>query len=176
MKKTHALLLVLVMVLSLCACGAKKETQLTLDNYKDYLTIEAVGTTSTSYDDSVDVPGLYLNNGDYCIGGAKFTKLAYYASVEGASSNFNYNNVVIKIRVFGTYEGLKNAKGFPFVDYQDAGSFPFDHIFEVRTNIAGIGESTWEYEEIPDNMCTESSLVNDEYEIVEISGTVSPAQ
>lgn len=61
MKKVLALVMALVLVLSLAACGGNKEVKLTMDNINDYLSVTA--TCDCSIDsDSGSIGGLYYNN------------------------------------------------------------------------------------------------------------------
>ena len=174
MKRIISILLcVLFIGLTFCACGSK-ETQLTVDNYKDYLNVDIKVSVSGSADDSVLASGAILKDGSRFSGSA-FTKLAYWGEVSGASSNFNYNDVKIKVKISGTYEGMKNMKDYPFTDYQSIGDVPFEYEAEISTDISGSGKLETVYVDIPDDVCTDGNLIKSEVEIIEISGTVSPA-
>lgn len=174
MKRILSVVLcVLFIGLTFCACGGK-ETPLTVENYKDYLNVEINVSTSLSADDNVLASGAILKDGSRFVGSA-FTKLRYWGEVSGASSNFNYKDVKIKARIFGTYEGMKNMKDYPFSDYQSIGDIPFEYEAEISTNISGSGKLETVYVDIPDDVCTDDSLINSDFEIIEISGTVSPA-
>ncbi|MEE1017603.1 MAG: hypothetical protein U0L27_08035 [Ruminococcus sp.] len=61
MKKILALLLVIIMSLSLVACGGKKEVKLTMDNVKDYLEVTSQCECDVDNDEG-SVKGIYYNN------------------------------------------------------------------------------------------------------------------
>lgn len=106
MKKFVALLLAMVICLSLCACGGKSnEIELTLENYATYLNI--------SYRYNSEGNAKILNFGD-----GKLISCTSMEScnmtVSGASPNYDYNNVVITLKVsatYDTYEGFDKTAG-----------------------------------------------------------------
>ena len=183
MKKALSLILALVLCLGLCACAAEpKETEpagveLTLDNYTNYLNIDASWYRSIQ-DEHQYTTQFHEVVGEYA---TKDFVRAMCAKVEvtGASTNFNYNS----IKIVGEYQvsGLawmainnsisKDVQGFEVV-------IPI----EIMLNIAGDGSAYAEFV-LPDNLVITShgSLydtdeeINDEFKIIEISGTVSPA-
>lgn len=174
MKKAISFLLALAITISMClnfsACSSNT-TKLTLDNYKKYLkfTSDAYATQTEDsssacyyYKYGIDVGDTvvtYFNNG-----------YGLLAKVEGASTNFNYNDVVITVRFSGTY-GILDPDNRSWVDYD------MEEIYTFECDISGAG-SSWEIISVEDmppvgQTCTE--ILNIECEIIDIAGTVSAA-
>ena len=168
MKKVISLLLALVMCLCMCACGENSggeksdAIELTLDNYEQYFKVNKCRLDYISKGVQVGYLGnlsrVYQINGLF--------------EVEGASLNFNYNNVKFKVQFSGTYGTTKLASAN--MDADENSQQSFDEIVEVSVNIAGSGK--W-YDKLvlaPDG----KAIVDVNYEeaiIIGISGTVSPA-
>lgn len=158
MKKTVSVLLVLVICMSICACGSGG-TSLTLTNYKEYFNFTIDDMYQTR---SVDIGhwGTWSRN----------TDLYFKVWSRGASSNFNYNNVKIKVRIYGSY-GLADLKS---ISDSPSETRNFEIIVELSPNISGLAAGGVESQRISGNG---KAIVtcNYQYEIVSISGTITPA-
>lgn len=157
MKKTISLIIIIVMCLSLCACSTGE--RLDLNNYTQYLSI----TTVTHNDSEAVRVGAIPNV-------SRTVALRPSVKVEGVSSNFNYNNVKIKVRIYGSY-GTTDLVSYS--QDADAGSMKkFDILLELSPNIAGSGYIS---ETIYAPLGKAIVDCDYDYEIVSISGTVKPA-
>ena len=185
MKKAISILLVIVMCLCMCACGEKSnEIELTLDNYDDYVEIHA---------------GIYgrqavKTDNDYWLGaysqGYKFVENEFYTGYEGSldtevvAPNFNFHNVTVKIHFTGNVLAIledSNPDSPTTTNY----SIDFDDTFEL--NVGGtLKEDEGKIIDLPQNLLILNNfwsanydgkyeIKNVNWEIIEISGTVSPA-
>ena len=159
MKRIISIILVLVLSLSsLCACGGKG-TSLTRANYKDYIYFNI---REQYIKKSVDVGhwGSQTRN----------TDLYFTVWSNGTSSNFNYNNVKIKLRIYGSY-GIADLKSIS--DSPDEMK-TFEIFVELSPNISGQTPYGIDSQKISGNG---KAIVRCEfqYEVVSISGTVTPA-
>ena len=194
MKKALSLILALVMCLSLCACGGNTgsnantttantttanntnttnensdEIALTLDNYSKYLSVTAFMNNPASTE------GLFVgavNNGmgiPYD-GGSTLYVYRHFSSnvtVEGVSTNFNYNDVSLTVRFTGTYKTVDiNTRKWN-------GGNEINSEVTVECNIAGEG-SIWE-DFSGNGGYMLRKMADVEWEVVAISGTVTPA-
>ena len=170
MKKTLSLLLALVLCLSLCACGSEGKsngTELTLDNYSNYLTVDA------RLGDLGD--GVYVGTANFGTGVSFSGGRTYYlykgfncwVGVKGVSTNFNYNNVSVTVRFTGKYKTADRET------YNWTVGGDINKEVTVNCNIAGEGH-------ISEALSTEgqyvmSDMADVKCEVVAISGTVTPA-
>lgn len=134
-KKTKKFLLITIVMLflfSLIACESNgpsnnsnsNSIQLNLSNYETYLNVRASfgGSDATRYWTT-----LYR---EY-----------WYPDLEGrvivtpASTNFDYNNVILRVRIRGEFQTVGNDD---FRDYDGK----FDEIIEIRLNVGGSGSSS----------------------------------
>ena len=181
MKKILALMLAAALTLSLVACGGgsgagdtkgvaedNKSTELTADNYAQYLNLSVKAFSSDpkfSYPDGVRVTDSYKA---MMLNGTIYVNM----EVSGASTNFNYNDVTIKVKATVTYysDTYKNY----FADIRtNADTHEFD--LEAVTNISGNCDVIVDKFELPEGYYTHDYLVSVDYEIVDITGTVTPA-
>ncbi len=174
MKKIILILLTLVMCLSLVACGNNQkdspqtekttstqttpDIKLTLDNYSTYLNVSV----------TPNFPGKV--SGYYTMSDSKYhisnTKAGCILTVEGVSGNYDYNNVVITVKVYGSYAWLTDNAG-PNDDIH------FSEEITVSCNIAGEGAKQiilFDGENISSYVKNET--FNCLWEIVSVSGTV----
>lgn len=153
MKKAVSLILALVLCLGLCACTAEpKETEpagveLTLDNYDDYLEINVE-------DDYHQIEGNRRG-------------LSFIADVTGVSSNYNYDNVTVKVRIHGSYQYVNLVGAVHYWTNE------YNLTIEIDTNIAGNGQKESTQCRAPSG-CGIAGYADFQYEIIEVSGTVSP--
>lgn len=160
MKKVISILLVFIMTLSMCmsltACGG---TKLTLENYENYLTLD-VGVSRHYEDISVGYWGTQ----------SRTTYIYGWAQSQGASPNFNYNDVKIKVRIYGTY-GLTTLAS---IDTEAKSYQEFETFVELSPNVSGTTPEKITGENISGNG---QAIVDYDYkyEIVSISGTITPA-
>jgi len=171
MKRTISIFLSLVMALPLCACGGKSnETELTLDNYSTYLTVSA----SVSDPGLEDAVGVHSYNNGYGIpydGGSTlylYNHLNTAVTVVGSSTNFNYNDVSVTVRFAGTYKTVD----LHTCEWGDA--IPVDMEVVAECNISGNGQASDSFS-YNDECNMDDSMANVEWEVVAVSGTVSPA-
>ena len=174
MKKALSLLLALMLCLSLCACGeGSKDIELTLDNYKDYLEVR----TYASHGDDVDPKkvSFYDLNGKRCGAGRAGTYFTLGASVEGVSPNFMYSDIVIEVKATGKYVACKPGDAETSVVMTD--TFVLSVDCDLNVSGTGSGESTEKYM-IPGGLVVPTMMYAHTceftYEIVSISGTVTP--
>lgn len=169
MKKALSLILALVLCLSLCACdnsdANSDEVKLTLENYSKYLSIKAKVGNPDIFDGGVklmhDVP---------IEGGARSFVYTYFnitLGVEGVSTNFNYNDLSITVRFSGTYKTYDDA-----AREWDSGN-KLDAELTAKCNIAGEGSASTKF--YPDGGYVLQEKANVGWEVVAISGTVTPA-
>lgn len=192
MKKVISLILALVLCLSLCACGtpgnptevpettvpettipettAAKGTPLTLDNYDSYLTIK-VSAYSKEDGDHVrfSVQQYNFGYGMKIPGGYTwylYPLLGVNANIKGASSNFNYYDVEVKVKVSVTYES-----GDPYTGDWKAPE-TFEKVFTIKCNIGGEGSNG---ETIDLGKYLHDDMLEYKWEVVEITGYVEKA-
>ncbi len=147
---------------------------LTLENYKKYLNFQIFCNTGGK---SVN----YGGNSGYgikVIKGSDTTHLAWYEgfgaviNVEGASQNFNYNDIVIECVVKGRYGSIDPGLSNWVLEYHD-----FKIPLTIELNIAGQGSGRdviTIYDEI-NRQRTVNELIEYEFEVVSISGYVTNA-
>lgn len=167
MKKLLALILSAALAIPLTSCGSKG-TKLTLDNYEQYLHITAFASTSGDSitmiyprprQDPIHEP-IHLTLHD---------SIAATANVSGASTNFNYNDVVAKVKVTVTYSTPRDGYGDTT---WSCDSEKLELILEVKTDISGEGSTTLKEQLATYKAC---SIEKRKFEVLEITGTVTPA-
>ena len=164
MKKITAFLLVVCLSISLCSCGAGKK--LTKDNYEQYLSVGASVSTG-------DTP-----------------HITCFCTPE--TENYDFNDVVITIRVTGTYKlhnKIWTGYSSPGVPHYDCtiphSSGSFDETFELKLTVGGtiaqnsisrkaieLPEGDW-IGNIKGTTTINSGNVTWNYEILSVTGTVS---
>ncbi len=177
MKKVIALLLVYVMCLGLCACDttnnstadspnstADSSIELTLSNCEQYLDI-AVSTSS--YGDGSH----YYNDVTYIDFGYFYDGVEFDLTVNGASPNYNYSNVVVTVNVAGEYAGMSRDYDGE-LDIMDSTPFTFD--MTAVSNVAGDGDSSYIFKAPSPYKINKDDYMISSYEIVSVSGTVTP--
>ena len=180
MKKVLALVMALIRVLSLVACGGsesnesskKEETpnegmvsnsneiELTLDNYSKYL---EVGMGANAEGDST--------SNEYYRG---YPHIEFAAKVEGISQNFNYNDIKVTGKVKGSYESFS----FYGEELKIYASVPFEKEIVVECDINGNGyysSPDSEQIEMEPNRYIDNEHIEQDFEVTAISGTVTPA-
>lgn len=185
MKKVISIMLVLVMCFSLCACTGETKTneiELTLDNYDDYLEISAAVWGS---EEVITKNGYWL--GKYS-NGYKTLHTCFYSGYLGSietkvvAPNFNFHNVTITIHFTGKVltiledsDPMSPSTMDHYLDFKDT--------FEL--NVGGtVKNGEGRIMDLPNDMLILEYSYNkygnkydiqSDWEIVEISGTVSPA-
>ncbi len=181
MKKVLSLVLALSLCLSLCfglsACGDKK-IKLTLDNYDDYLKIRPyivlphdIACNRALSFTAMDGAGCMVE--DYssyiCLG----------VKVEGISENFSYSDITLEVKATGEFIAVdKNETKLGHTSVYLNETFT-QHI-KCKLDISGngTGKST-EKASVPNGLVIPyhfaHSSTDFSFEIVKISGTVSPA-
>lgn len=161
MKRAISILLVLVMCLSMSIClnGCAGGTKLSLSNYKTYM--------------SINIHDKYISKGvqvGYWGNQTRNTHLYFEVLSSGESANHNYNNVKIKIRIYGSY-GLADLKSIS--DSPDE-TKSFEIFVTLEPNISGLTVGGVDSQKISGDGKAIVSC-NFQYEVVSISGTVTPA-
>ena len=183
MKKAISIFLVLILCLSMCACGGNG-TKLTLDNYDDYLNISAYvyGTQEVETDNDYWLGATYK--------GGKLVENDFYSGYAGGLStkvvapNYNFHNVPVTIRFTGkVLIVMENSDPdnpttmYHNIDFED--TFELNVGGTVKDNKATIIDLPQNMLildfGIPDGNYNYKYDIQDNWEIVEISGTVSPA-
>lgn len=163
MKKLLALFLIVVLCLSLSACG-DGSIELTVDNYDDYLSVGA-SISNPSFTDGVHVSyGIPYPNGE---GGTYYIYeyLNARLNVEGKSTNFNYNDVVVTIKFNGKY------RSHDLNDWSQ--EMPIELELTANCDISGCDLVTDKFTDSGSYLHEEAIYAD--WEIVSISGTVTPA-
>lgn len=171
MKKILYALFILTLMISTCSCSSKpKGTELTLENYEQYLAIESYSGASSKG----KTCGSYLPPDG---GGHGMSDLAHFGlKITGASTNYDYENVELEIQVKGTIDVYHTKDGSEFhnMGYSDADLIidpqPIDDTITVKCNIGGDAEELLEY---PVNGAVRNDNVKLDYEITKVSGTVT---
>lgn len=161
-KKLCTICLAIIVITNLTGCQSASTEEkvennsitLTVDNYSDYLDVVA----------TCNVTGYAPSEYSDAYGNALTSTL----SVTGASSNFNYENVVVEIEVYGTYERSYKLMGRE--RYGD--DKEFSEPLTVECNIAGNGSTSATTE--LSGCYTRDAFLNATYRITNISGTVTP--
>ena len=171
MKKVLALVLALVLVLSLVACGGTKDIALTLENYEKYINISAYFTEP--FEDCVDIhlitsgqKGIYTGDNSYSWMLYKGFDGGVYASA--ISQNFNYNDIKIEGTIKGSYDAY--TMDIPVVKDK---TIDFEQKFSFDCNIAGEGGQEFRID-IPNGYGSLQDFIKYDIEISSISGSVSP--
>ena len=175
MKKALSLFLVLVLCISLCACGTKEEESneivLTPENFDTYVRTEK-SFTRDNYANEYANKDVYL-----------------YLATTGASTNYDYNNVSVTYKVSQNW----NCSGYimdPNLPATEWETWSHDELLEftitVKTDISGYGEASEKYS-IDVVRCSElhkDGWESDNYmypdmrdftwEIVSVTGTLTP--
>ena len=130
MKKALSLLLALVLCLSLCACEKSNSNHivLTKDNIETYFNIRA------------GVSEIYGLAEDYEV----------YASLEGVSDNFNYENISVTFKIRRNARCFKSTpdSSLPPAQWtQWDHEIPYEAELTVTTNIAGEGQTAYKFME-----------------------------
>lgn len=187
MKRTLALLLALLMVLPLCACGKKgDEIKLTLDNYKTYLNV----TTRTDESGSEVRPPYGVRVSTNTIRTILYSGGSCTLTISGISENFNYNDVKVVVRATGDYKYIipddgfvtgeltlaTTTSGITYIvpDINKMGVEEVDLTLEAIGDITGHGRDSKEFT-FPGGGYSYSAFANCNFEIVEVSGTLTPA-
>lgn len=158
MKKRIFGLFLVVVILVTCSCNSNNSVEdfekeeddnsieLTLDNYADYLDVE------------------------YTCNERNSDEIRYTVNVTGVSTNFNYNDVELTVKIEGGYSLYDNR------EQRIQTGVPHECELTVSTNIAGDGSATNTVEYF-DGVMEQKSLEvgNTEFEVISVSGNVTPA-
>ncbi len=157
MKKALSLLLALVMCLSLAACG-DNETELTLENYTNYLNISAI-PLFTGKDWLMKPSG--SPNSITCN-----SKAEYQMTATGASSNYDYNNVVVTVKVTAIYN--------TFSGFEKTENVEVSKELTITCDIGGSGTGQVViFEGREQSYQIEKNSLDVSWEVVSVSGTVA---
>ncbi|MBR3975686.1 MAG: hypothetical protein IKJ88_07490 [Clostridia bacterium] len=155
MKKTLALIMALLMCLSLSACGGKSK-ELTVDNYSDYLNISVI-PLFTGKDWLIKPTG--SPNSISCNSQAECS-----FNIKSASPNYDYENVVITIRVTATYNTYRSFDKTPNVAFADE--------ITITCDIGGNGTGKLViFEGIEKTYQIEENSLDYDWEVVAVQGT-----
>ena len=156
MKRLLSILLICTMMFCLAACGkseGSKDIQLSKDNFDDYfnLSISAHAGGEQVYD---PLTLSYKND-----------SVVINYSVEGATSNYNYNDVTIKLKIKVNCTGV-------FSNPDDTIQTKFEKEYIIDTNISGKAEECVDILRVG-GYGLEEEDISFEYEIVEVNGYLS---
>ena len=200
MKKVISLLLALVMSLCMCACGENAggeksdAIELTLENYEQYLDVYANAYVKSDYEvHNAAQSGFVIgrSSGGYDFVTGDFGQNVYgFVSVEGLSQNFNYSNIKVEVKFTGEFNHCDLASSdddkpgtlmwspYQFnatcskVDITGKGSNDGNDKFTLP---AGRGIPVLNYANGVVRYYEERDFLKFSFEIVSVSGTVTPA-
>ena len=174
MKKAISILLVLVLCLSMCACGGtSKEIKLTTENIEDYLDFEFAMYSDGDYE-KIIYHVWRPDKNSYYQTSQLGTRAVCLLKVAGVSQNYNYSDISVTIRITGKYAALKKSD----VSNGGWGKYQYEYFtyntptIQLDLNVSGIGESKFYYQ-IPNNLYA-YGLFEYDYEIIEVTGTIAP--
>lgn len=168
------------MTLYLAACGAEGDTEdsggaedskgikLTVDNYDQYLNLDVKTLCSGPlffYPSGVSIT-------DFCTAVMLYGSVAVIMNVSGTSTDFNFNDVKIKISATVTYYSDTCENGFADIQTNKAA---YKFASETKMDIVGKCNVMIDKCQLPDGCYTHEYLVSADYKITEITGTVTPA-
>lgn len=165
-------LMVMILTMSIFLIGCEKDNkdnefiELTMDNYAQYLDVDLWQKYGGEHGYFKHVCLEQYNARDT---NTWWKEIVYEASVKGASTNYNYNDVVASVIASGTYDTYDLEEG----QWVRKNNNPIDLKFDVKTNIAGDGNGK---EKIISDRWIHETLVNATFEVVAVSGTVTPAK
>ncbi len=152
MKRLLYLLLTALMMLSMCACGSQNsnttsQIMLTPQNSENYLKITPQATQVADFN------------------GVQNTLLGANLSVDviGASTNFNYHDVAIKLKVIVNFKKNGTLVG------------KCERDLELYLNISGGGSIEKEFLELSNPVKKTGVVTEITYEVIKVSGYVEPA-
>lgn len=172
MKKIISSLLVIVIVLSLCACDGGK-IKLTKDNFDDYFTYSVYLEKIEEYED------YYVNygSGAYSTNQTLGSKGQLSGSVTAVSQNYSYSDLTIRLKVTANCKMISKAEFDSGKTWFDAFEKPITYETEIKVdlNVAGEGEIVdTNYCVFPSNLLCASAGYAETIEILEVTGTVTP--
>lgn len=144
--------------------------ELTSENYQKYLKVKKYCNTGGQQGLFKEV---YPGQSNWMWGDGVYLMV----EVEGASTNFNYNDVVLTVRATGncTMYGFSEGTHGKFTNI---GSEPIDITLELETDIAGSGKGH-EAQYLPiykdGTSWSQDELLDVDIEVVSVNGTVTPA-
>lgn len=185
MKKLMALILAMIMLVSFAGCGGeggeklpKDAVALTVDNYSMYFDL-----WTSCYGDGMPNGSIgFQISGPQGYGidvGGSGTQLMFEGCIGtqvmtyNASTNFNYNNVVIEGSFKGTYGALDALSS----DYEIT-RYDLEIPVTLRLKISGDGSAYGEVLNIYDDtnhLVTCDDLIDCEFVVTSVSGYVTPA-
>lgn len=185
-RKIIMIILVAGLVCSVCSCGGNNanivsqseqvnssDIQLTVDNYEKYLDFSC----SRKLAGAIDY-GQAMGTGKN-IGQAVYTTIAPTVTVRGKSSNYDYNDVMVKVKVTGYYvpysqEVMKkiNKGKLELENYIKDNMIPIDVTLNVSTDILGAGSDSSTISVSDDYWVMDTSVEMD-YEVIEVTGTMT---
>ena len=181
MKKMIMLALFLV-IMSLCSCGSNKETNKTDNNEKKD---DGIELTIDNYEKYLDVDcSLYLSDGidygeamgtDRRIGRAVYKSIGADLEVNGKSTNYDYNDIVVKVEIAGDYYSYSEDEMTTFIQTgEPTESQTCSFSLSAETDIVGHGYDSYTFI-IPNNKWVLNGGTIG-YEITEVSGTLTPVK
>ena len=166
MKRVIGVLLALSLMLLCFGCGDDGSIELTKDNYEEYLKVTARCFTSGNKS---------INNHSY------YDSVTGTVDVEGVSSNFNYKDVTVSVRIAGSYY-VCDSDGHIEDSQGSNGRDAFDETINVKCDISGSGsgEATKELNERSGVALsvwyTTDQFIEAGYDVVDVKGKVVPAK
>lgn len=160
LRKAMICIVLLLAVFILSSCSLLR-TKLTEKNYQDYLKIRV----EVGHDDGGDVYwSEIIDNKERRV----YQHLFLNCRVRGASTNFNYNDVELKLKI------TMKCRGFNYSDHAPEEKI-LEEIVDIDTDIAGNSEE-YSKEYVFDGYGINDRYVDVNYELVDIHGSVSKAK
>ena len=181
MKKVLPMLSVILMIMLLSSCSffgfQKPGTELTLENYEKYLNVE-VNRKLTG--------GLNLGEvvyGRTLAGQTVYTGIEYDVTVSGKTSNYDYEDVVVTVKIANSYiSAPANKNYFSFIenalkDTEKANEYftPIDLTLIIETDIVGNGSKS-DSINVQDGNCITDYLITGGFEVADIAGRIVPVK
>ncbi len=150
-----------------------EDMELTVDNYKDYIAVridvqnnsdgaqKVINELGELFEDKIKSNSYVAN----C-----YNTVHVSARVTGVSTNYNYNNVKLSIHFNGNYSDVHCKEGEKIVRTDDN---EMEMDIEIDTNISGNGGMDLDYD-LPENHYTQDKFIDCDWQITEISGTITP--
>lgn len=147
--------------------------KLTKDNYEKYLNISCSQTLKGELDYG-EVMGASH------IGSSVYTAIDISLSVSAKSQNYDYNDVIVEVKITGYYVPLtanvvrRIGWNLTMEEYYYDNMNPIDITLTATTDIVGSGEDVKTIELQDEQFLLDNSVEISGYEIVSVSGTMTP--
>ena len=159
------ILIITLLVSSLLSACSLIRTKLTAENYSDYLKIKA--TTDARFKGNIFDENSYWTAVIDDTSTVVYPNLTLKCSVRGASTNFNYNDVSLQLKITITCRGVTRNN--------EIEEKVIKEFINIDTDIAGNAD-TFIKEYSFDGYGVNNEFIDTKVEVLEISGSVSKAK